>query len=72
MKLRFLTLTAHTDHGINILDETFSMLKDIITYYYPYQRGIQLINGFNCGYLTKSLLCTYVTALVSIFTFSRR
>jgi hypothetical protein len=40
MKLRFLTLTAHTDHGINILDETFSMLKDTITYYGPYQTGI--------------------------------
>jgi len=40
MKLRSLTLTAHTNHGINILDETFSMLKDTITYYDPYQTGI--------------------------------
>jgi len=40
MKLHFLTLTAHNHHGINILNETFSVLKDTITYYDPYQTGI--------------------------------
>jgi hypothetical protein len=67
MKLCFLTLTAHTDHEINILDETFSMLKDTITHYYPLLIINQWFQLWILNKISIMCLCHSISSYLYIF-----